>query len=56
SATVVLISGDIDFVGKLNDLRHQAEFQVIVIHNKLAKDELKATVNAYFSWKLFTNR
>ncbi|CAF4965629.1 unnamed protein product, partial [Rotaria sp. Silwood1] len=53
-ATVVLISGDIDFVGKLNDLRHQAGFQVIVIHNKLAKEELKATVNAHYSWEEFT--
>ncbi|CAF4403488.1 unnamed protein product [Rotaria sp. Silwood2] len=53
-ATVVLISGDIDFVGKLNDLRHQAGFQVIVIHNKLAKEELKATVNAHYSWEFFT--
>ncbi|CAF3489430.1 unnamed protein product [Rotaria sp. Silwood1] len=55
-ATVVLISGDIDFVGKLNDLRHQAGFQVIVIHNKLAKEELKATVNAHYPWELFTQQ
>ncbi|CAF5129818.1 unnamed protein product, partial [Rotaria sp. Silwood1] len=54
SATVVLISGDIDFVGKLNDLRHQAGFQVIVIHNKLAKDELKETANVSYSWNEFT--
>ncbi|CAF1490446.1 unnamed protein product [Rotaria sordida] len=53
-ATIVLISGDIDFVGKLNDLRHQAGFHVIVIHNKFAKDELKATVNAHYLWDLFT--
>ncbi|CAF3831464.1 unnamed protein product, partial [Rotaria sordida] len=55
-ATIVLISGDIDFVGKLNDLRHQAGFHVIVIHNKLAKDELKATVNAHYPWELFTQQ
>jgi hypothetical protein len=53
-ATVVLISGDIDFVGKLSDLRHQARFHVIVIHNKPAKEELKATVNEHYSWELFT--
>ena len=53
-ATVVLISGDIDFVGKLSDLRHQAGFHVIVIHNKPAKTELKATVNAHYAWELFT--
>jgi len=53
-ATIVLISGDIDFVGKLSDLRHQAGFHVIVIHNRPAKQELKATVNAHYSWDLFT--
>lgn len=53
-ATIVLISGDIDFVGKLSDLRHQAGFHVIVIHNKPAKSELKATVNAHYAWELFT--
>jgi transcriptional regulator NrdR family protein len=53
-ATIVLISGDIDFVGKLSDLRHQAGFHVIVIHNRPAKTELKATVNSHYSWELFT--
>jgi len=53
-ATIVLISGDIDFVGKLSDLRHQAGFHVIVIHNKPAKIELKSTVNAHFPWETFT--
>ncbi|CAF3775573.1 unnamed protein product [Rotaria sordida] len=55
-ATIVLISGDIDFVGKLSDLRHQAGFYVIVIHNKPAKEELKATVNDHFPWELFTQQ
>ena len=53
-ATIVLISGDIDFVGKLSDLRHRARFHVIVIHNKPAKEELKLTVNAHYPWELFT--
>jgi hypothetical protein len=53
-ATIVLISGDIDFVGKLSDLRHHAGYRVIVIHNKPAKEELKATVNAHYPWELFT--
>ncbi|CAF1018179.1 unnamed protein product [Didymodactylos carnosus] len=53
-ATVVLISGDIDFVGKLSDLRHHAGFNVIVIHNQPAKSELKATVNAHYDWSMFT--
>ncbi|CAF3475902.1 unnamed protein product [Rotaria sp. Silwood1] len=55
-ATVVLISGDIDFVGKLSDLRHQAGFQVIVLHNMPAKEELKAIVNAHYSWEQFINK
>ncbi|CAF2566536.1 unnamed protein product [Rotaria sp. Silwood2] len=55
-ATIVLISGDIDFAGKLSDLRHQAGFHVIVIHNKPAKEELKATVNAHFPWESFTQQ
>ncbi|CAF1280945.1 unnamed protein product [Adineta steineri] len=54
-ATIVLISGDIDFVGKLSDLRHQARFHVIVIHNKPAKAELKQTVNAHYAWETFTD-
>ena len=53
-ATIVLISGDIDFVGKLSDLRHQVGFHVIVVHNKPAKKELKATVNAHYPWEMFT--
>ena len=55
-ATLVLISGDIDFIGKLSDLRHQAGFQVIVIHNRPAKNELKATVNSHYPWELFTGQ
>jgi hypothetical protein len=54
-ATIVLISGDIDFVGKLSDLRHRVRFHVIVIHNKPAKEELKATVNEHYPWTLFTH-
>ncbi|CAF5163709.1 unnamed protein product, partial [Rotaria magnacalcarata] len=40
--------------GKLSDLRHQAGFHVIVIHNKPAKDELKATVHTHYPWEYFT--
>jgi hypothetical protein len=52
-ATAVLISGDIDFVGTLSGLRHQAGFRVIVIHNKPAKEELKLTADAHYPWELF---
>ncbi|UJR30896.1 hypothetical protein I4U23_018406 [Adineta vaga] len=53
-ATIVLISGDIDYVGILSGLRHQAGFRVILIHNKPAKEELKATVHEHYQWELFT--
>jgi len=53
-ATIVLISGDIDFAGKLSDLRHQAGYHVIVIHNRPAKEELKAIVHAHYPWEFFT--
>jgi hypothetical protein len=55
-ATIVLISGDIDFVGKLSDLRHHARFHVVVIHNKPAKEELKGTVNEHYPWEFFTQQ
>ena len=51
--TIVLISRDIDFLGKLSDLRHGAGFQVIVIHNKPAEEEWQATVNEQHSWQSF---
>ncbi|CAF1074530.1 unnamed protein product [Didymodactylos carnosus] len=54
SATFVLISGNIDFVGKLSDLRHQAGYNVIVVHNLPAKAELKTTVNLHYGWSTFT--
>ncbi|CAF1491088.1 unnamed protein product [Adineta steineri] len=53
--TIVLISGDIDFVGKLSDLRHRAGFHIIVVHNKPAKEELKSTANTHYRWDLFTS-
>ena len=53
-ATIVLISDDIDFVDRLNDLRHYAGFHIIVVRNRLASAELKATVNEHYSWTLFT--
>jgi len=47
-ATIVLISGDIDFVEKLSDLRHHTGYHVIAVHNRPAKEELKATVNEHY--------
>ncbi len=53
-ATIVLISGDIDFIGKLNDLRHRVGFTVIVVHNRPARAELKAAATENFLWSDFT--
>ena len=54
-ATIVLISSDIDYVGKLNDLRHQAGYHVIVVHNKLVNQDLWMSINAHYSWDTLTN-
>ncbi|CAF1244232.1 unnamed protein product [Didymodactylos carnosus] len=51
--TVVLISGDIDFVRVLSDLR-KGGFYVILIYNALARKELRATANADYPWSQFT--
>jgi hypothetical protein len=55
-ATIVLISGDIDFVGKLNLLRHQQGYHIILVHNAVAKRELKAAANQVLVWTHFTNQ
>lgn len=52
---IVLITGDIDFIGKINDLRHQAGFQVILIHNDLAKRELRESASVSVPWKQYFN-
>ncbi|CAF1267565.1 unnamed protein product, partial [Didymodactylos carnosus] len=53
-ATVVLISGDIDFVGALSDLKYHAGYNVVVIHNQFAKQELIKIANEHFDWSSFT--
>jgi len=46
----VLVSGDIDFIGKLNDLRYQAGFNVLLIHNRAAKQELIKVAHRCWLW------
>ena len=53
-ATIVLISSDIDYAGKLTDLRHQAGFCVILVHNKPVREDLWISINAHYSWNIFT--
>ena len=52
-ATVVLISGDIDFVGDINELRFSGKHYTIVIHNVQAKEELLKTANEFIPWEEF---
>jgi uncharacterized LabA/DUF88 family protein len=53
-ATVVLISGDIDFVKSLNELRFRHQHTVIIIHNRQASSELVQTGNRAYLWDEFT--
>jgi uncharacterized LabA/DUF88 family protein len=55
-ATVVLISGDIDFVKDINDLRFRHRHYTIVIHNPQAKEELLKTANEFISWNEFIEK
>ncbi len=50
--TIVLISGDIDFVSKLSDLRHRFGYEVILVHNGPARKELKDTASDCVPWPL----
>lgn len=52
-ATIVLISGDIDFIKLLNDLRFRCNHYVIVVHNELAERELLKTANEAYPWHEF---
>lgn len=52
--TIVIISGDIDFVQKINLLRHTQGYEVIVVHNAAAKRELKESASSAHSWSSFT--
>jgi hypothetical protein len=49
----VLISGDIDFVNILADMRHRMGYTVVVIHNAQAKRELIETATVAHPWTKF---
>ena len=51
--TIVLISGDVDFIQKLNDLRYQQGCTVVLIHNAQAKANLRATAHRAYEWTTF---
>lgn len=55
-ATLVLISGDSDFINDINHLRFRTPHYTIVVYNKQAKRELVATANESIPWDEFTQR
>lgn len=44
-ATVVLVSGDINFSPELNDLRHVHNIYIVLMHNACATEALKVCAN-----------
>lgn len=52
-ATVVLISGDIDFIQDINELRYRGGHYTIIIHKQQAKSELLKTANETIPWEEF---
>lgn len=55
-ATVVLISGDVDFIKHLNELRYRDRHYTIIIHNPQAKAALLKTANEAIPWTEFVER
>ena len=53
-ATILLISGDINFISELSDLRHRSNFRVILLHNQQASDVLKQTAHECHRFDIFT--
>ena len=47
---VVLISGDIDFVSKLNDLRYRLGYTVVLVHGRQVNAHLKQTAHRTYEW------
>src|SRR5262249_31659579 len=52
-ASIVLISGDIDYIQKLADLRYGKGYHITLLHTPNAKEELKKTANAAHEWSQF---
>lgn len=52
-ATVVLISGDINFAGELSDLRDRHSFNIVLVHNTWTNDQLKAFAHKTYLWEEF---
>ncbi len=55
-ATVVLISGDIDFSKDINKLRFRHKHYTIIIHNPQVNEKLLKTANEFISWDEFIEK
>jgi hypothetical protein len=55
-ATLVLISGDIDFIKDLSELRFRHRHYIVIIHNPQAKDQLLKTANEFIPWEEFVEK
>lgn len=49
-ATIILISGDVNFAPDLSDLRHRRKLTVIILHNGFASETLLVCANQHFSF------
>ncbi|XP_057311625.1 meiosis regulator and mRNA stability factor 1-like isoform X1 [Hydractinia symbiolongicarpus] len=54
-ATIVLVSGDINFASELSDLRHRHNLRVILLHNQQASDALLNCANECENFNQFTS-
>ena len=52
-ATVVLISGDVNFSMELNDLMHLHDLNVVLLHNVNASNALKAFATTLVNYEAF---
>ena len=52
-ATVVLISGDVNFSMELNDLMHLHNLTVVLVHNVNASNALKAFAHRLVAYEAF---
>ena len=52
-ATVVLISGDVNFSMELNDLMHLHHLTVVLVHNVNASDALKGFATKLVAYEAF---
>ena len=52
--TLVLVSGDLDFASDLSDFKRRKAVNVVLVHNKLAKESLLSAASQVFSFETLT--